>query len=289
MSRPEVPVDYTIPERGKLAEKLRSLRKAKGITYKQLAENTGGEFSASHYKRAASGKELFGVDVVISYARGCVDTLTWGHVDELHTLHFDAERAVHSAKCNELRWTILPKPYLVRSLADLSRAMRDVWARAGRPSMRQIHKRAGVYVPASSAHAIVSGRTVPKDLRQYLYFLEACDITSPYDLDLWLRAWVRAWGIPSDAYVARDMRWMDEETTKVYKQVLVAERAEHYEVHHVTALLDRAIGRTLESINSAVIGDKRAAMISLRTALEGVTEVHMHLRKNTGPAYRSIA
>ncbi|MFC8765805.1 hypothetical protein ACFUAG_34500 [Streptomyces sp. NPDC057193] len=288
MARPEAPVDFTIPERGELAAKLRSLRTARGITYEQLVKNTGGEFSASHYKRAASGKELFGIGVVLSYAGGCVDKLTWGQYDELFGLHHRAEAAVNEAKRNQRRSTIVPKPHLVRSPADLGGAMRDAWARAGRPSTRKINKRAGVYVPHSSAYAIISGRSVPQDLRQYLYFLEACDVTSPDDLGLWLRAWVKAWGIPDSAYVVRDMRWMDEESAKVYQQVILEERAERYDVQHAMRLLDRAIDRTLESIEDVANGEKVTATISLGFALERVTEVHKYLRKNTGTAYDAI-
>ncbi|MFB6531662.1 helix-turn-helix domain-containing protein [Streptomyces sp. NPDC056399] len=289
MARPEVPVDFTIPERGELAANLRSLRKAKGITYKQLAENTGGEFSASHYKRAASGKELFGMDVVLSYARGCVGKLTWGQIGELDALHRSADAAVRKIERNKRRSSFPPKPQLVEGPPDLSRAMRDAWARAGRPSMRKISNFAGVYVPHSSAHAIVSGRSVPQDLRQYLYFLEACDITSPDHLEPWLRAWVKAWGIPSDRSVARDLRWMDEETSKVFKEVIVAERAERYDVQQVTHLLDHAIDRTLDSIGDVSHGDKHSAMVSLGHALERVAEVHRYLRKNTGTTYGAIA
>ncbi|MGW3377400.1 hypothetical protein [Streptomyces hydrogenans] len=288
MARPEVPVDFTIPERGELAAKLRSLRSAKGITYKQLVENTSGKFSASHYKRAASGKELFAMDVVLAYARGCVDNLTWGQVDELYDLHLAAEIAVNKAERNERRSTLQPKPHLVQSLADLSGAMRAAWARAGRPPMRKIAKLSGIYVPHSTAHAIVTGRSVPRDLRQYLHFLEACDV-APDDLRVWIRAWVKAWRIYNATYFARDLRWMDEETRKIYDEVILELRAEEYDLTTVTRLLDRAIYRTMDSMRGVMDGEKRLAMMNIRTALEHFAEVHQYMRKTTDTTYSAIA
>ncbi|OKJ48631.1 hypothetical protein AMK27_38340 [Streptomyces sp. CB02009] len=157
MGRPEVEVDFTVPQRGELAFKLRSLRSTAGLTYTQLVEKTDRVFSASHYKRAASGKEVPSWNVVLAYAKGCVPLLTWGMVDDLFELHRAAEAAVNKADRDSRRSTIVPKPHLVQNTAGLGRAMRDAWARAGRPAMRTIARRSGVYVPHSTAHAIVSG------------------------------------------------------------------------------------------------------------------------------------
>ncbi|MFC8270810.1 helix-turn-helix domain-containing protein [Streptomyces cinereoruber] len=288
MARPEAPIDFTIAERGELAQKLRSLRAAAGITYAQLVKNTGGEFSASHYKRAASGKVVPGTDVVLSYARGCLGKVGWPLRVQLDVLQFDAELAVEKAELNERRSTIRPKPHLVRSLADLSGAMRAAWARAGRPSTRKIAKRADIYVPHSTAYAIVTGRSVPRDLRQYLYFLEACDVTSPDDFTVWIRAWIKAWGITIAMRTARHLDWLDGVGVEIYNRALTAELAEQYRVRDVTLLLDRAIDYTLASIEGTLSGKSTSSMASLALALEWMGEVHDYIRENTSTTYGAI-
>ncbi|MFC8511106.1 hypothetical protein ACFU3J_16195 [Streptomyces sp. NPDC057411] len=290
MPRPEVDIDFTVPERGELAARLRSLRSAKAITYQQLVMQTGGEFSASHYKRAASGKELPSIEVVLSYAFGCVDSLTWELRDELIALHRAAAEAVDKAGKAERRSTTVPKPELVRSVKDLSTAMRDAWARAGRPSMRKIEKKADVFVPHSTAHAIVTGRTVPRDLQQYLNFLEACDIDSPEQLHPWLTAWLRAWGIPLDPrQIARDRRWMDQATADAYAGAIVAVRAERYDAGHVLRLLTHAVDRALDTINHIDNVNKRNALVSSAYTLAHLAEVQEYMRKNTNTTYTPAA
>ncbi|MFC8494154.1 helix-turn-helix domain-containing protein [Streptomyces sp. NPDC057235] len=281
MGRPEAAVDFTVPERGELALKLRSLRTTAGLTYTQLVEKTDRVFSASHYKRAASGRELPSWNVVLAYAKGCIGPLPWNTVDDLYDLHRAAQQAVRKSEVDSRRSTVVPKPHLVKNTADLSKALRDVWARAGRPSMRTIARRSGVFVPHSTAHAIISGRTVPADLRQYLSFLEACDVTTPDELKIWLHAWIRSWGLPSDRDLARNRKWMDEETALIYSEVILAERAEQYDAQHVLHLLTRAIDRALDTIENIENRDKRRAMVTTGFTLASVAEVQQYLAKVT--------
>ncbi|MEV5239555.1 hypothetical protein AB0K89_10650 [Streptomyces cinnamoneus] len=44
-----------------------------------------------------------------------------------------------------------------------------------------------------TAHAIIKARTVPKDIRTYIAFLETCEITGPA-LIPWFDAWAKAYG-----------------------------------------------------------------------------------------------
>lgn len=289
MGRPEVEVDFTVPERGELALKLRSLRTTAGLTYTQLVEKTDRVFSASHYKRAASGREVPSWNVVLAYAKGCVPFMAWDMVDDLFQLHRAAEAAVSRAESDSRRSTIVPKPHLVQNTADLGRAMRDAWARAGCPTMRTIARRSDNYVPHSTAHTIVSGRTVPSDLRQYLCFLEACDITSPSDLRVWLRAWVRAWGLPDNKVLSRDRRWMEEDTVLVYDEVVLAAKAEQYDARQVLALLTRAVDQALGTVVDISNKEKRKAMVSTAYTLDSIARVQEYLRKTTTLTYHPAA
>ncbi|MEU2625274.1 helix-turn-helix transcriptional regulator [Streptomyces sp. NPDC007157] len=58
-----------MPELGALAEHLRGLRRAAGVTYTELALRT--PYSAAHLKRAASGKSLPSLNLVTAYATAC--------------------------------------------------------------------------------------------------------------------------------------------------------------------------------------------------------------------------
>jgi hypothetical protein len=70
VARPEVPVNQTVPELGKLAEYLRSLRCEAGLTYSELVTRT--VCSEATLKRAACGRSLPDVGVAFQYAMSCV-------------------------------------------------------------------------------------------------------------------------------------------------------------------------------------------------------------------------
>ncbi|MFF3275969.1 helix-turn-helix domain-containing protein [Streptomyces chrestomyceticus] len=184
MGRPEAPVDYTVPELGDLAAHLRALRTTEGLTYAALAEITN--YSAATLKRAAAGKTLPARSTAVAYAAACE-----GPVNETAELHHRAERALAERAWEARRAKVKPAPQFARDPADLSGALRDAYRQAGRPPLRAMEARAHEgLLPRSSAHAIVKGRALPTDIRQYLAFLEACDI---YHLALlpWCAAWLK--------------------------------------------------------------------------------------------------
>ncbi|KOG64702.1 hypothetical protein ADK76_08535 [Streptomyces griseoflavus] len=189
MGRREAPVDYTVPELGELAARLRALRAAANLTYAKLADLTN--YSAATLKRAAAGKTLPAYSTACAYAAACD-----GPVEETVTLYRLAEDAVAGRALDARRIQVLPKPQFARDRADLSGALRDAYRRAGQPSLRAMEGRAREgQLPRSSVHNIVTGRALPADIGQYVAFLQACEI-SGQALGPWFGAWLKVCGRP---------------------------------------------------------------------------------------------
>ncbi|MFE7439356.1 helix-turn-helix domain-containing protein [Streptomyces chartreusis] len=199
MARPEAPVDHTVPELGELAELLRSLRREAGLTYTELAVDTG--CSASALKRAASGRTLPDVNVAFWYALYCLTArdrrLNEEGLRGVILRWREAKEAVGKAKRAVRRSSVVPKPQLARDKADLSGALRDAWARAGRPSTRAVEKASSGQVPRSTASVISSAHTVPRDFRQYIAYLRVCEIKGS-TLKPWILAWFKIVGVPAE-------------------------------------------------------------------------------------------
>ncbi|MGW4985287.1 hypothetical protein [Streptomyces mirabilis] len=202
MARPEAPIDYTVPELGRLAEHLRAMRYRARLSYADMTLCTA--YSAAHLKRAASGKFLPAAAVATQYALACLvnskdkeDKEDYDAARRVRLLREEAAVAVEQAKRRARGSTVLPKPQYARDLADLSGAMRDAWCRAGKPPARAMEKAVGGHLlPRTTANVISNGRTVPRDLRQYVAFLGACDICGS-DLAPWFRAWSKIRGRPT--------------------------------------------------------------------------------------------
>ncbi|MFI9311143.1 helix-turn-helix domain-containing protein [Streptomyces triculaminicus] len=189
MPRPEKPVDYTVPEVGDLAAYLRARRAASGRTYAELAQ--GAVCSQATLKRAAAGGTRPPEWATVhQYLHLC------GHPEtrEARALYKRAVDAAAAARRDARRTTVRPKPQYVRDLADLSGALRDAYRHAGRPPVRDMERRAGPgRLSRSTAHAMITARTIPKDIRTYLAFLETCEITG-HALTPWFTAWAKAFG-----------------------------------------------------------------------------------------------
>ncbi|MGW4438087.1 helix-turn-helix domain-containing protein [Streptomyces sp. NPDC004596] len=221
MGRPEALVDHTVPELGIFAEYLRALRRLAGLTYAELAEEVS--YSPAQLKRAASGRYLPPFSLAFSYASVCCVRADHNGLSWVLHLHAEAERAVSEHKRAARRSTVLAKPQLAWDRADLSGAMRDQWAYAGRPSCHQIERVTSGGVSHSTAHMIVTARTIPRDLRQYAAFLQVCGVTGKR-MRPWLRAWVKVCGLPkNDVEFARTTRWMSDFGKELYRQVVMEE------------------------------------------------------------------
>ncbi|MCX4673541.1 helix-turn-helix transcriptional regulator [Streptomyces sp. NBC_01381] len=188
--RPEVPVVTTVPELAELATKLREIRlsEGKGITYVTLAERT--PWSKSQLQRATSGKALPSPSLVRAFLSGC--GASRGRARIVAGLYRAAAAGVAQQAKTAKASRRVPKPEYVRDRADLSGALRDAWAHAGRPPVRSMAQTAGPWIlPHSSAHRILRGHGLPRDLTQYRAFLYACDIPD-VDLGPWFAAWNKA-------------------------------------------------------------------------------------------------
>ncbi|MFC8492983.1 helix-turn-helix domain-containing protein [Streptomyces sp. NPDC057235] len=229
MGRPEAAVDETIPERAAFANHLRALRRAADLTYAELAEVV--PYSAAQLKRAASGRYLPPFPLAFAYASACHDRMEEGELKRIAMrrtalLHDHAEYATAEHKLCERRSTVLAKPDLARSRADLGGAMRDQWANIGRPSYRRIEQETKNWVSRSTAHMIVTARTIPRDLRQYVAFLEACKVYGA-DLTPWLKAWIRVCGFPkTDEEFTRTTKHLRSVVVEIYRKVLREEYCE---------------------------------------------------------------
>nr|WP_281364849.1 helix-turn-helix transcriptional regulator [Streptomyces typhae] len=179
-----------------MARYLRGLRAAAGLTYDELAKEAW--FSPASLKRAArGGARVPRWETVRAYAHAC-----HGSPEEARARYERAEAAAAAAARDARRSTLVPKPQFVRDLADLSGALRDAYRRAGRPPVRQMARQAGPDLPGSTAHAIITAHALPRDVRTYIAFLEACEITGPA-LVPWFEAWVKVRGVGAGVRPAR--------------------------------------------------------------------------------------
>lgn len=213
MGRPETPIDYTIPALGEAAEILRAMRHSANLSYEELAARAN--FSPAHLKRAARGKWT-SVDVIEAYAQACVKSSSdIFFVAEVKYLHSLAAKAITDAEREARRSKVVPKPQYARDEADLSGAMRDAWRRAARPTCRQIEVSSRGQVPRSTANAIANGHTVPRDLRQFVGFLNVCEISGD-ELAPWFRAWIKVRGVPTAEERRLVHKWMDADVAAIY-------------------------------------------------------------------------
>ncbi|MFF3208384.1 helix-turn-helix domain-containing protein [Streptomyces sp. NPDC002962] len=189
-------MDYTVPALGVLATYLRLLRRTAGVTYEELAART--DYSSAHLKRAASGKSLPTWNAVRAYTHGCLLSSEPGGpelISRVTSLYFWAQEDAKRAAREQRRSTVAPKPQYATTPADISAAMRDAWRRAGKPTTRAIESVSDGHLPRTTANAITNGRTVPRTFRQYLTFLQACEIHGAA-LGPWFQAWFTVYGKP---------------------------------------------------------------------------------------------
>ncbi|WP_326763234.1 hypothetical protein OG978_47400 (plasmid) [Streptomyces sp. NBC_01591] len=190
MARPENPIDYTVPEVGMLAKYLRDLRSQSGMTFRDLAGITPTS-SESALKRAVKGGSRPPKQVVVIELVEVTD----GDLGHALKLLAGAEKAAAEARREARRSTVLPKPGLACTRAELGQAMRDAYNAAARPTLDEMVDRAGLALPRSTAHLIVKARNVPRDVRTYLAFLHGIGVQEA-ELHPWIKAWVRVvgWG-----------------------------------------------------------------------------------------------
>ncbi|MFF8414492.1 helix-turn-helix domain-containing protein [Streptomyces omiyaensis] len=165
-----------------LALWLREQRARSGRTYRELATRT--KCAATTLQRAASGDAVPSRATVLSYARAC---------DASAEVALKLWKAAKYEAATNGRRNQVPKPDLIWNLAELSRALIDLYLRAGAPPLRLMETRAGGLglLPRSAAHRIVKGLTIPFYSNQFKAFLKACEVPD-HEHEKWVGAWARA-------------------------------------------------------------------------------------------------
>ncbi|MGW5434899.1 helix-turn-helix domain-containing protein [Streptomyces sp. NPDC004059] len=209
MARPESPLNCP-PRRRALAETLRAVRAAAGITYAEMAAKI--DVSQATLKRIASGNG--GVPKwkkVQTYAGLCFYASNTERREAVFAATGDLLSLWILARQEE-RGTLGIKPLLpefVRDHGDLSYALYALYERVGAPSLRDLQDDAGgpMHLPLTTAARIVSRQTLPVDTEQYKAFLAGCGIAEGNSrYKAWLDAWykvVRAEGSSTEVLRTR--------------------------------------------------------------------------------------
>ncbi|MGW4271615.1 helix-turn-helix domain-containing protein [Streptomyces seoulensis] len=194
MARPEAPVDRTVKARAELADFLRARRKSAGLTYRTMSQLVGGTTSKTTFERAASGTTVPTLDTVEKYVHLTItlEEEFTGSIDialnRARKLWLNARRATRG------RYYLhkAPDPALISNAADFSRALRDQHTWAGCPTSGEMARMSGPgMLPKTTAHRIITGRSLPVTALQAVAFLKACYVTAPDDLEPWLAAAIR--------------------------------------------------------------------------------------------------
>ncbi|MFB7739509.1 hypothetical protein ACFC08_35215 [Streptomyces sp. NPDC056112] len=164
------------------------------MTYEQMAYVVNGAPSKATFERAASGASVPSWETIYTFLvvtqireeifTGRLDVA----IDRAMDLWLDARRATRAPYYLHKR----PDPDLVGSVADLSRALRDLHVWVGYPSPGEMEGMCGPgELPRSTTRRIIQGRTLPASPEQAIAFLKACYV-HPLGIERWLAAAVRA-------------------------------------------------------------------------------------------------
>ncbi|RAJ31237.1 helix-turn-helix protein [Kitasatospora sp. SolWspMP-SS2h] len=197
MGRPERPVTERTKESAALAQYLRQLRRRAGLTYSQLGAATG--LTASRLSRAASGEAVPPLEVVEAYVRGCgADKKELAAVRTRWRAARQAEAPPPVDRPRDIR--------LVDTPSELWAAMVHLHRRIGRPSLRQLEKRAGGLgqLPRSTLNLVLR-REMPPSPVLLDAFVRACGVPAA-DAVHWAGAWSRAYTPRSSAVIHPEPR-----------------------------------------------------------------------------------
>ncbi|WP_326680932.1 helix-turn-helix domain-containing protein [Streptomyces sp. NBC_01237] len=186
--RPPGPVANAGNDIGELAEYLRSARLKKELTREQLASKLG--CSITTVQRAEGGKTPPARDTVHGYVRVCVLDHTRAEALFNKATNFRRGRT-------RPNYTQAPRPDLVRTADELGAALARAWERNGRPSTREMEKRADRRYPEtraslsrSTAERISRRKSLPGSERTLKAYLIACEVLDTQFL-MWTQAWRR--------------------------------------------------------------------------------------------------
>ncbi|MFB7452970.1 multiprotein-bridging factor 1 family protein [Streptomyces sp. NPDC056194] len=176
---------------GELAEYLRAARRKRGLTRGELASKLG--CSITTVQRAEGGKISPARDTVHGYIRVCVLNHVQAEALWNKAVSFYRGRVPRS-------YTQAPRPDLVRTADELGAALARIWEQNGRPSTREMERRAeGRYketrapLSRSTAERISRRKSLPGSQRTLHAYLVACEVPEA-KFPMWVQAWGRVQG-----------------------------------------------------------------------------------------------
>ncbi|WP_406739549.1 BTAD domain-containing putative transcriptional regulator [Streptomyces sp. NBC_00853] len=243
MGRKERPIASSNRALVALAQWLRDQRLAGGYSYAELAARAGCH--ATTLQRAASGRSVPSAGSVRAYARAC-----GASEDRAMALWRQARRRTFRSSSGGS-----PNPLDIDGIHTFQAGLRTLYELAGRPSVREMERRAGTgRLPHSTAHRIVRSRTVPRDIHQLTGFLTACGV-APAEHLLWIDAWRCALGRETPFLPAP--RSTQPVTTRSVELVGTTTRTgDHRSAEPVRAVPERAV--PVSGLYFAVLGPVRA-------------------------------
>lgn len=188
--RPPGPVANASNVIGVLADYLRAARMKKSLTREQLASKIG--CSTTTVQRAEGGKNPPARETVLGYVRAC----------DLDLSQAEAKwkKAVNLRRGNTRpSYTQAPRPDLVRTADELGAALARVWEQSGRPSTREMERRAArryqetrdyAALSRSTAERISRRKLLPGSKRTLQAYLVACEVPEGV-FPMWVQAWAR--------------------------------------------------------------------------------------------------
>lgn len=216
MGRRESAVTASTKELEALVLWLRAQRERLHLTYAVMATRT--DYSSTMLSRAASGASVPTWAIVEQYAKACDADVV--HAKKLwkaaRWAEQDRRRQERVANGYEgvitrLDNQLAVRPELISDFAQLRRAMVELRAKGGQPSLAALQERAGATdtgrrrLPKSSLSAVLRGEALPT--RQHVVaFVRAMGVTASRAAR-WEKAWQRAEQAAIGPPVKRSLRW----------------------------------------------------------------------------------
>ncbi|MFE5561167.1 helix-turn-helix domain-containing protein [Streptomyces sp. NPDC056544] len=183
-----------------MAQWLRSLRQTPGLTVSQVAIRTelvekptsrSTLYRAELIPASGRGPSVPAWHVVEAYTKACD-----GNLVEARHLWMKAAAVQTAKKANGIPLRPAMAPPYIFDPADLLIAMRQLRLQAGRPTLRELEKRATyapdavTLLPRSTLGAVLNGtRKCRRDL--LFHFIRACGVRKDSEVLGWLEAWDR--------------------------------------------------------------------------------------------------
>ncbi|MFK8909942.1 helix-turn-helix domain-containing protein, partial [Streptomyces sp. YS-3] len=208
MGRREKAVTADTRQSAALARWLREQRKRCGLTYAAMAFRIDNDVTASALSRAASGNSVPSLRVIEAYAAACDADVGEARRLWKSARHAEQRRRLRDTSsaddlqdrdlADKLDRVMTPHPEVIDTFAQLRRAMVQLRASEGQPSLEELQRRAGPapggghLLPKSSLNAILRGQAVP--LRRHITALTRALGASEWRVAEWERAWDRITG-----------------------------------------------------------------------------------------------